>query len=165
MALSAYMQVDGIPGEATDDKHQNWIELLDVQHAIHQEASATATGTQSKTAAKANHGPFVIRKTIDKASPLLLERCSSGASIPKLKIEMMRSAGTKKVPYMTVELSEIVIADVQFAASTTGTDEPGEWVHFKYNQIKWKYTVVKPDGSTADNINGSWNLAKTATAT
>lgn len=27
MAFDAYMKIDGIPGEATDSNHQDWIEM------------------------------------------------------------------------------------------------------------------------------------------
>jgi type VI secretion system secreted protein Hcp len=164
MALDAYLQLDGIQGEATDDKHQNWIEVLEIQHTIHQAASATTSGTQSKTAARANHEVLKIRKTIDKSSPLLSEKCSSGASIAKAKLEILRSAGTQKVTYMTVDLSQALVAQVQFIASKDGNDEPGEWIHLSYGSIKWNYTVTGPDGSKKDNVSGSWDLTKSATA-
>ena len=28
MAFDAFLKVDGIPGESTDDKHKDWIEIL-----------------------------------------------------------------------------------------------------------------------------------------
>jgi type VI protein secretion system component Hcp len=30
MAVDAYLQIDGIKGEATDSQHKDWIECLDV---------------------------------------------------------------------------------------------------------------------------------------
>ena len=28
MAFDAFLKIDGIPGESTDDKHKDWIEIL-----------------------------------------------------------------------------------------------------------------------------------------
>ena len=28
MAFDAFLKIDGIPGESTDDKHKDWIEVL-----------------------------------------------------------------------------------------------------------------------------------------
>ena len=30
MAIDAYLQIDGIKGESTDDKHKDWIEVSHV---------------------------------------------------------------------------------------------------------------------------------------
>jgi type VI secretion system secreted protein Hcp len=32
MALDAYLQIEGIKGESTDDKHKDWIEV--VRHEV-----------------------------------------------------------------------------------------------------------------------------------
>jgi type VI secretion system secreted protein Hcp len=164
MALDAYLQLDGIPGEATDDKHQNWIEVLEVQHTIKQTASATTAGTQSKTAARANHDVIKFRKTVDKSSPLLNEKCSSGASIKTAKLEVLRSADKQKVPYLTIDLTDALISHVQLIAAKDGDGEPSEWLYLAYGKINWKYTVTGADGSTKDNVSGSWDLTKSATA-
>lgn len=43
MALDAFIQFDGIPGESLDDQHKNWIEILGYNFGTHQSASATAS--------------------------------------------------------------------------------------------------------------------------
>lgn len=34
MAIDVYLQIDGIKGESTDDKHKDWIECLSVHWGI-----------------------------------------------------------------------------------------------------------------------------------
>jgi type VI secretion system secreted protein Hcp len=36
MANDAYLKIEGITGESTDDKHKDWIEVSNVLYAIHQ---------------------------------------------------------------------------------------------------------------------------------
>lgn len=47
MANDAYLQIDSIKGESTDQKHKDWIEVSNVLYAIHQpkaETTSTAGG-------------------------------------------------------------------------------------------------------------------------
>ena len=32
-AYDAFLKIDGIPGESTDDKHKDWIEILSFNHS------------------------------------------------------------------------------------------------------------------------------------
>jgi len=32
MAVDVFLKIDGIPGESTDDKHKEWIEILSYSH-------------------------------------------------------------------------------------------------------------------------------------
>jgi polygalacturonase len=41
MAFDAFLKIDGIPGESTDDKHKDWIEILSYSFDIDQPSSAT----------------------------------------------------------------------------------------------------------------------------
>jgi type VI protein secretion system component Hcp len=43
MAIDVYLQIDGIKGESTDDKHRDWIECQSVQWGVLQPKSATAS--------------------------------------------------------------------------------------------------------------------------
>jgi len=47
MANDAYLKIEGIRGESTDDKHTDWIEVSNVLYAVHQpraESLSTAGG-------------------------------------------------------------------------------------------------------------------------
>ena len=41
MAFDAFLKVDGIPGESTDDKHKDWIEVLSFNHGVSQPAGGS----------------------------------------------------------------------------------------------------------------------------
>lgn len=41
MAIDGYLQIDGIKGESTDDKHKDWIEVTGVHWGVYQPKSAT----------------------------------------------------------------------------------------------------------------------------
>jgi type VI secretion system secreted protein Hcp len=151
-----YVKIDGIPGEALDADHKDWIEVLSFNHGITQPASATITSAGGGTTARTEHQDYSITKHIDKASPKLYELCSSGKHIKEVTIEMMRASGDKRVKYMEVKMEEVVISHVSPGG---GSDFPTEAVGFNYGKIKWTYSQQKrADGSQAGNTTGGWDL-------
>jgi type VI protein secretion system component Hcp len=43
MAFDAYIKIEGIPGEALDEQHRNWIEVNSYSFGTQQSTSATAS--------------------------------------------------------------------------------------------------------------------------
>ena len=43
MAFDAFIKIDGIPGESTDDKHKDWMEISTFSWGASQPASGTAS--------------------------------------------------------------------------------------------------------------------------
>ena len=69
MAFDAFLKIDGIPGESSDDKHKDWIEILSFSHGLSQPASGSRSSGGAASAERCNHSDFSIVKTLDKASP------------------------------------------------------------------------------------------------
>lgn len=159
MAFDTFVKIDGIPGESTDDKHKDWIEVLSFNHGMHQPSSATASSAGGGTAERCEHQDFSIVKYLDKASPKLYELCSSGKHIKEITIEMCRASGDK-LKYMEVKLEQVVISNVAPSGSSgSGDGFPTEAVSFNYGKIKWTYTQQKrADGSGGGNVTGGWDL-------
>jgi len=157
-----YMQIDGVKGESTDSEHKDWIELLSFNHAITQPASATAASAGGGTTARSQHSDFSVSKWVDLASPLLYQLCSNGKHVKSVNIEMMRASGDKRVKYMVIAMTEVVISHV---APAGGADFPSEAVSLNYGTIKWTYTQQKrTDGSPGGNTTGGWDLTQNKVA-
>jgi len=153
-----YVKIEGIPGEATDADHKDWIEAISFNHSITQPASATASSAGGGTTARAEHQDYTITKYVDKASPLLYQYCSSGKHIDKVTIDMMRASGDSRVKYMEVVMEQVIISHVSPGA---GSEFPVEGVSFNYADIKWTYSQQKrKDGSAAGQTKGGWSLAE-----
>jgi type VI secretion system secreted protein Hcp len=154
----SYLQIDGIPGESLDDKHKDWIEILSFSHGVTQPTSATRGSAGGGTTARSEHGDYVITKYVDKATPKLFEACSTGKHISKCKIEMCRAGGSQ-VPYMVVNLEEVVIASVHSAGAAGPNDFPTESISLNYGKIDWPYTQQKrKDGSGGGNVTGKYDV-------
>jgi type VI secretion system secreted protein Hcp len=160
MAFEGYLKIDGVPGECTEDKHADWIEVLSFDHGITQPTSATASSAGGGTTGQSEHKDFSFVKYIDKASPKLYELCSTGKHIKDATLELWR-AGGDKVKYLEVVMEEVVISGVHPGASKTSDGFPTESVSLNYGTIKWVYTQQKrKDGSGGGNVTGGWDLIK-----
>ena|SRR5215472_4922182 len=110
--VEGYMQIDGIPGESTDDKHKDWIEVLAIGHEILQPVSSTKSSAGGASTGRTQHGDFVFTKQVDKASPKLNEAVSNGKHLSKAKLEMCR-AGGGQVKFYEITLEQVMISKVQ----------------------------------------------------
>jgi type VI secretion system secreted protein Hcp len=164
MAIDVYLQIDGIKGESTDDKHQGWIECKSVNWEVLQPKSATASTGGGHTAERTEHKDIVLTKLADMATPLLLQNCSSGKTIPKARFEFLRAnAMGDRIIYFVIELENVLISSV--SPHVTQGDILGETVSLKYSKVKWKYTQQKVNGGSGGNTSGGWDLATNKIAT
>jgi type VI secretion system secreted protein Hcp len=164
MAFDTFIKIDGIPGESTDEKHKEWIEVVHYDHMIEQPASSTASSVGGATAERVNHGTFNFVHQLDKATPKLLEACCTGKHIKEITIEFCR-AGGDKVKYMEIKLEQVLISKVEDVGSTTSElGYPTEKVALSYGKIKWTYTQQKrEDGAAGGNVSAGWDLTANRT--
>ena len=163
MAIDVYLQIDGIKGESTDSTHKDWIECKSVNWHVLQPKSATASTGGGHTAERTEHKDIVISKLADLATPLLLQNCSSGKTIPKAKLEFLRADGKgDRVKYFEIELENVLISSV--APAVHQGDILTEDLSLKYSKVKWKYTQQKVGGGSGGNTSGGWERAKNAIA-
>ena len=158
MAIDVYLHIDGIKGESADDRHKDWIECKSVSWAVEQPRSATSSTGGGHTAERCEHRDVVITKLADLASPILLQTCSAGRTIPKAKLEFMRAdAQGERVKYFEIELDNVLIGAV--SPSVSEGDILTEEVGIKFSKVRWKYTQQRISGGIGGNTSGGWDLA------
>jgi type VI secretion system secreted protein Hcp len=158
MAIDVYLSIDGIKGESTDSAHQGWIEVTAAQWGVKQPKSATASTAGGHTAERCEHKSIALSKLADLASPILMQTCSAGRTMPKAKLEFMRAdSDGKPVKYYEVELENVLIGSVdQVVHAGTGLHDS---FTLKFAKVKWKYTQQKISGGTGGNTAGGWDLS------
>jgi type VI secretion system secreted protein Hcp len=158
MAVDVYLQLEGIKGESSDDRHPGWIECVAVHWGITQPRSATASTGGGHTAERVEMDEVTFIKHADMASPILLQACSMGKTLPKAKLEFMRADGQGvRIKYFEVELENVLIGHVQSAVQPG--DILAESVGLKFSKVKWKYTRQTIGGGSGGNTAGGWDLA------
>jgi len=158
MAIDVYLQIDGIRDESADTAHPGWIEVTSAYWGVTQPKSATASTGGGHTAERCEHRSLALTKLADMASPLLMQTCSAGRTIPKAKLEFMRADGDgKAVKYYEVELENVLVSsmDQQISEGNILHDSVG----LRFSRVRWKYTQQKISGGVGGNTAGGWDLS------
>ena len=159
MSFDAYLKIDSIQGEASDDAHKDWIQLLSFEHGVSQpHGTSTAGGGARGGVERCDHLDFSIVKEVDKASAKLNLHCCNGINLKKVKVEVMRQANSK-TPYLTYEFENCLVRSVMTAG---GGDTKGrkatERVTFSYSKITWKYCQIKEDNTVGSQTESYWDM-------
>ena len=86
-AFDAYLQIAGVRGASTEDKHKDWIVVKSFSWGAGQATSMASAGSGGGTGKVAHHD-FTITKLADAASPKLAQFASTGQHIPKMVLDM-----------------------------------------------------------------------------
>ena len=143
-AVDYFLKIDGIPGESTDDKHKNEIQLESWSWG----ASQSTQGSTSR-AGKGCAQEFHFTKLVDKASPLLAFNAMSGMVIPNA-ILIGRKAGERPVEYLTYELKNVMVTSYSIAGSSSSL--PMDSFSLNFANLTVEYKSQKPDGSVGDGV-------------
>lgn len=159
MAFDCFLKIDVIPGECTDDKHKEWIEILSYSHGVSQLSSGSRSTGGARSAERCNHQDFAVVKSLDKTSPKLTLFCCNGTHIKEIKLALCRATGEKQ-QYMEYVLSDSIVSSVRPGGSSHGGESlPLEEVTFNYGKIKWTYTETDhATGKPGGNVSTFWDL-------
>jgi type VI secretion system secreted protein Hcp len=160
MAFDALINIDGIDGESSDDKHNGWIEIIQYGTGVKQTISTTASCAGGATAERADFVSFVFSKLIDKSSPILMLACAAGTHIDEIIVKLYR-AGTEKIKFMEYKLKNSVIRSVLTSSGDPSSGFPVELVKIDFGRIEWCYVQQKRRGGwAAGNIAAGWDLQR-----
>ena len=158
MPFDAFLKIEGVPGESSDDKHKEWVEVLSFHCGVSQPESASASSHGSLSAERAYFDDMTIVKAIDKASPKLAAACASGEHFTTVTLEICRAGGDKQ-PYMEYKLTDAMVTSFRPGGTGSGEQIPLEEVAFTYGKIEWKYTQTKvAGGKGSGNVAAGWDL-------
>jgi type VI secretion system secreted protein Hcp len=157
MAFDGFIQFGDIEGESMDDKHRGWIEIQSCNMGILQNISTSDSSVGGATAERADFSDFRFNKLLDKASPRLSLACADGTHFPEIVIELCR-AGTEKVRFMEINLSDAIISSITMDAMG---DFPVETITLHYAKVQWRYTQQKREGGgAAGNVATGWDCQR-----
>jgi type VI secretion system Hcp family effector len=150
-----FMNVPGIPGEATFPPAAGQIDVLSVGWDVsHTKAVGAACGGRT---GKLDFSGFCITKHVDKASPKLFVAAAQGTVFPTVTLSLFKAADV--TPYTQYNLTNALVASVQ-TGSGTDPDRPTESVCFNFAAIA---TSVTPADPADPPVVSGWNVC-TATA-
>ncbi len=159
MAFDAFINIDGIEGESTDDAHKGWIEINHYQFGEKQTVSKTVSSAGGATAERVNFSDFHFSKFLDKATPKLALACANGTHIDNVVVELCR-AGGDKIRFMEYRFSNCIISMCNTMSKHRLT-LPVDVVYINFGKIEWSYAQQnRKGGGTMGYVSAGWNLEK-----
>lgn len=156
MPADVFLQIEGIPGESSDENHKDWIEILSYSHGVSQTGSGSRSTGGAATSGRTDHQDFSIVKALDKASPELNLYCCNGKHIKKMTLELCRATGDKQ-PYMKYMFEDIIVTSVSIGGGGGGI--PTESVTFNYGRLDWVYIETDHEtGKKVGEVKKWWDL-------
>jgi len=155
MALNAYLRLEGetqgeIRGSVTQAGREESIMVIAVNHEVispRDPSSGLPTG-------KRQHGPLVITKEIEKATPLLMNALVNKEKMTKFKLRFYQPNRTgREFQFYTIELEDATITGIRFEMLNNKYPEnrqhkEREHVTFYYRRINWTF---EDGGVTAED--------------
>lgn len=139
-----FLKLDSVDGESLDQDHQNWIEVESFTWGVDNPSSfAIGQGGQATQAHVASIG---VQKRMDNSSVTLFKNCTTGKHIQSGTISCMKLDGDTRVEYMKVELTDIMVSNVQI--SGVGSEQVvQEHVSLVFAKFKETYKLQQNLGS------------------
>ena len=153
-AVDYFLKIDGIPGEATDSKHKNEIELISWTWG---ETNAGSFGGGSGGGAgKVIWQDFSFTMRINKASPKLFLACATGQHI-KSALLTCRRAGKEQQEYLKITFSNMLVSSFQTGGSS-GDVIPVDQISFNCAKLEHSYSPQKSDGTLDSPIVHNYDI-------
>ena len=156
MAVDYFLKLDGIPGESTDAKHKDEIDVLAFSWGV---SHPKAPGPGGGGAGKAVFEDLLVVAHTSKASPKLWLACASGQHI-KSAILTCRKPGKAPLEFLKITLTDVLISSYEI----DGSDEepPLDQIALAFAKVETVYTPQDPSGKAQPPVKAGWDLKKNA---
>lgn len=160
MAGNIFLYLDGIPGESYAEGYLNWIDIADfslgVTMAIDQDAR---TGGGVGISGAADPQDLECSTKLNAATPVLLQCCAVGVTIPRAKLIQCNVVNEVRLPVSEYSFGDSIISNVSVSGSGGGI--PDLSFSLNYGSIKWRYHYYKHDNPSKalhPPIERGWSL-------
>jgi type VI secretion system secreted protein Hcp len=145
-APELFLRLDGIPGESTNSRHANEIDVL-----------AYSWGVSAPAGARPAFQNLSITKRVDRASPSLLLSAAGNRVIPSATLSV-GEPGASAQDFLRYCMTNVRVEDL----STSGSagDRPTESVSLSYGTIFQSYRRQNPDGTLSTPFVGGFDLVR-----
>ena len=146
MASDYLLELDGIKGESTDEKHKDKIEIDSFSWGVTNDGNMGRGGGGGT--GKANSQDLHFTKQTDKASAKLVAAASSGEHIKKAVLTARKAGGKAgQVDYLKITLEDVMVSSFQTGGNSGNSSIPVDSFALNYTKIKYEYMPQKADGS------------------
>jgi type VI secretion system secreted protein Hcp len=157
MAADVFLKLTGIPGDSTDSKHKNEIEVLSFSSGVTMPLGPRSFSGSAPNE-RASLSDMSITKVVDSSSPALFKAVCTGQHIAEAVLSINRADGKGgKVEYLKYTLKDVVCSSYQ-ASGSDGTGLPLESFALNYAILQVAYTVTDQTGAPKGAKMAGWDV-------
>ncbi|HEY6077940.1 MAG TPA: type VI secretion system tube protein Hcp [Polyangiaceae bacterium] len=158
MAVDMFLKIESLEGESQDKTHKGEIQILGFSWFVSQTGTSGA-GSGAGTG-KSEFQDLEVRKAVDRASPVLMKLCASGAHLTSANLTV-RKAGGDALEYLIIRLEDLMITSYHVLGEPKD-DVVQEVVRINYTRAAIHYTPQESSGIGGAKVSGGWNLKENA---
>ncbi|WP_396190213.1 type VI secretion system tube protein Hcp [Flavobacterium sp.] len=155
--MGIYMNYGGIEGEATQQDHKKWIDVLSLSWGSGRGISTVYDGADNREASEPSVSEVSIVKEFDAASPQLVTEASTGYEGKTVKIDLTTTGSPSDV-FCTYTLSNALIDS--YSVTSSG-ERPTESVSISFTKLEFKFTPYDDKNMAGTPTTVSYDIATT----
>jgi type VI secretion system secreted protein Hcp len=152
-----FLDLDGIEGSATDSDYEDTIPVHSYSWGVTNHGNFGHGPGGSKHRGQIHE--INISKIMCKASPTLMQYCTTGDHISEGTLSLCWQSGDTKKAYYEVKMKHIRLTSHQQAGSG-GAQHPMESLSLQFVEMESTYTPQDNEGSAGGGVRFAWNLQK-----
>lgn len=161
MAVDMFLKIKDIKGESIDKAFKGEIDILSWSWGM-SNAGTTHMGGGGGTG-KVQVQDISIMKYVDASSNALISHCCDGTHIPTVELVCRKAGGKEPLPYIKIELEEVLVSSFQLSGSSGGDDRLTESISFNFRKFKYTYQQQKKEGGAEGGEKvAEWDIAANA---
>lgn len=149
-----FLNIDGIPGESTDDTHKAEIDVLSWSWGETNSGTHSAGGGGG--AGKVSMQDFNFTMHVNSATPKLMLACATGQHIAKATLTCRR-AGTEQQEYLVIEFTDLLVSSYQTGGSQ-GDVVPVDQISLNFSKMVMDYKPQKKDGTLGSPVKAGYDV-------
>ena len=144
MAFDAFLKIDSIQGESTDELHPGWFELFSFSWGAAQPVSTSRTDGGGATIGKPSPQPFSFVKATDTASPALFLKMCTGTNLRTASLACRNAGGGDD--FIKIDFFDVIISTYNEGGTTATDPRPLESISFVFGKVTIQAATISPEG-------------------
>ncbi len=157
MAVDIFLKIEGIAGEAQDERHRGEIDILAWSWGLAQ--SGTTHMGPGAGSGKVAVQDITFTKYCDRATTNILKYCSNGKHIPQALLTIRKAGGDAPVEYFKLQMTDLIVSSYATGGSADGLDRLQETVTLNFRKYTVTYTEQTKQGTPGASTEATWDIA------
>ena len=155
--MAIYVHIEGIDGDATHEKHKNWLDIHSMQWGVGRAVMTPTGSAANREASEPSVSEVTVTKIMDSSSAQLLQECCTGHQVKLVKIDLV-TTGNPGDTYLKYELHNTLVSGYSVSS---GGDRPTESVSFNFTKIKMLYVKYDDKHNVVGQFPAHYDLSTT----